>query len=510
MDENSENKRDKDLALQKERRARKLKRQKMLDEQRKREEEKAKQIRRTIVTCSFWGTLILLGAGCWVAINNGIASDFLSHQGQKYLEVKEYDKAIRMLKIAESMNPVDENIVYLQVMTLSRMPITYENMKKLYEISQYEDFDEASEYAFRVLRYIRQQVDAMVGANYVDYVLHDDIVYRWNNTQPIKYTVQVGNSLPSSYMTEIKRAFTAWSSLSNGAIIFNEVNNVAEADIVVSMANTLPTVDPNDTLRSAVTIPVINDDILNRVDIIIKPIDSSQLEQGSGAFGSVMKTQIGHALGIAGYSSNEADVMHFSGDYISNVLPNKNLTARDANTLTLLYKMVPDVINEPLAPEEYDDLFFHAAITSVPGDGIDNDVRELMNNLSNDVQDIPKWVDLATKYASKQHYKHANAILINVLPNVQDNPQNNFVILYNIAVNYYKQKDYSNALRYIYAARRIDATDIDAIVLQTFVELRTEHKDVAMQRLISINKKYPEREDVAKKLDYLNRKNKGK
>ena len=307
-----------ELKVQRERRARnKLRRQKLLEEQKRREEKQARKIRKLIFGSIFWLLVILISAGVYLSVKNGIAADFLTHQGQKYIEVEEYDKAIKMLKIAESMSPDDENIVYYQVIALSRQPINYNTLKSLYEISQYDDFDEASEYAYRTLVQIRKQLDAQVGANYIDNVIYDGIVFRWNNKKPINYTISLDGSIPSPYVTEIKRAFTAWSSLSNGSIIFNQVNNIEEADIAVSAADILPNTESDDTLRSAVVVPDINDNVLNRVDIILKTSDLQDVNVNRARFSTLMKAQIGHGLGIGGYSFDENDVMHSSSDYIS-------------------------------------------------------------------------------------------------------------------------------------------------------------------------------------------------
>ena len=498
-----------ELKAQKERRARnKLRRQKLLEEQRIKEEKQARKIRRLVFSSIFWLLLILLCAGAYLSVKNGIAADFLTHQGQKYIEIEEYDKALNMLKTAENMSPDDENIVYYQVIALSRQPINYNTLKSLYEISQYDDFDEASEYAYRTLVQIREQIDKQVGSNYIYDVMYDGIVFRWNNKKPINYAISSDGSIPYSYMNEIKKAFTAWSSLSNGNILFNKVNNIEEADIVIMTADTLPNIKTDDTLRSAVVVPVITDNVLNRVDIILKLSDVLTRNEDNARFATFMKAQIGHALGIGGYSFDEQDVMHSSSDYISKVTPYKTFTVRDFNTITFLYKMVPDVINEPILPEDYNDLFFHNAITSIPGDDIDQKMKKLMKYLDENPQDIPKWVDLASNYSSKKRYKHSNAILKNLFHLVKDDTENCFVVLYNIAVNYYKMKDYSTAAKYIKAARRYNNTDLDALIVETFIGLKSEDKEQALKKLENINKKYPDNIEVALKLAYIYRKNK--
>lgn len=507
MEEHSgKNMPDRDRNVQKERRERSQRRKKLLEEQRRREEQKARRARFAMFKVTFFLILAALLLGGYYVVENGIAADFLMHQGQKYIEIKEYDKALQLLKIAESMNPENENNVYLQVVALSKKPISYESQKALYQISQYDDLEETSEYAYKVLSSQRRQIDNLMGSNYVDNVMYNGIIYRWNNKTPITYTINA--QMPPLYANELKRAFVAWSALTNGAVLFKEIHTVTDADIVISMADVLPEIDPNDTQRSAVTIPVINDNILSYVEIVLNASQIKQAQDNPMSLATVLKSQIGHALGIAGYSYDENDVMHSSGDYISKAASDKDFSLRDFNTITLLYKMVPDVINDPLMPEEYSNLFYGDAITSIPGSGIDYDMKLLMQSLNYNPQDIPKWVELANNYGEKRYYRHANAILKNLLPFVRDNNQNYFAILYNISVNFYKTKDYANASRYIKEARKIDNADIDALVLETFINLKSNNKEKALLNLVNINKRYPDNIEVALKLAYLYRKNK--
>lgn len=497
-----------EMKLLKERKARKLRRQKLLEQQRKNEEEKAKKFRKLVFSSILWIFLILVSLGLYLTVKNGIAADFLTHQGQKYIEIKEYDKALKMLKIAESLQPDNENIVYYQVIALSRSVINYDTLKSLYEISQYDDFDDASEYAHRTLVQIREQIDSQIGDNYIDSVLYDGIIYRWNNKNPINYTITLNGSIPSSYITEIKKAFTAWSGLSNGYIVFNYVTNPEEADIVVFAAEGLPESISSAENKSAVVIPSINDNILNRVDIILKRSIMQENRESILKFSTLMKAQVGHALGIAGNSFDENDIMSSSNDDINKAQINRSFTVRDYNTFTLLYKLLPDVINSPISPDEYSDFFFHNAITSIPGDGIDKQMKQIMAYLNNNPEDISKWVDLASNYGTKKNYRHANAILKNVFPLVRDDNNNCFVVLYNIAVNYYKMKEYKEASRYIQAARRFNPSDLDALILELFIDLRLDNKEQAIKKLESLNSKYPDNIEVALKLAYIYRKNK--
>lgn len=496
---------------EKKRKERRLKRQKLLEEQKRKEEEKAKQMRILLFKLCFFLVMAFFIIVFFMAFKNGVAVDFMTHQSQKYLQAREYDKAYHMLKIAETMKEDNEDIIYLEVIALSKMPVTYKTLQEIYDISEQDDLEEASEYAYNVLCQIRQELDQKIGDNYIDNVLYDNILYRWNNKNTISYSIDNRSGIPQAYINEIRRAFTAWSALGNGLILFKESMDIENADIIVRIFDMLPSVsgvDYDTNNRSAVTIPDINNDKLSHVEIVLKNQYKQDNNITPAQFGSVVKTQVGHALGIGGYSFDENDVMHSSGDYVSTAVPNKSFTVRDFNTLVLLYKMVPDVINKPLFKEDYDELFFHNAITGVPGSSVNRELRQLMDYLNNNASDIPKWVDLAENYGRRKHYKHAITILKSVLPLVQDNQDNSFIVLYNIATNYYKMKDYKNASKYIKPARKLNSSDMDAIVLDTLIMLKTEDKTTAMTKLADINKRYPDNIEIALKLYYLYKKDK--
>ena len=469
------------------------------EEKRRKQEEKEKKRRNMKITIVVFGILLFIMWLVYFALTN-MLPEHLMEQGKKYLELKDYPKAIKMFKLASDAKPYDENPVYYQAITLSKMPLTYENQKALYDISQLEDCEKASNYADAVLADIRKQIDKKIGSNYIDNVLYEDILFRWNTNQPIKYFISNNNNSSKEYVDTVKKAFSLWSMASNGEIIFQEAMTTSNADIIVSLLNGIVTTNNyNDINKSGNTTPIIKNNVLQRVDIDLNTGNSNGQQYNIGDFRIVAQHEIGHALGLSGHSSNPNDIMYYSGDYINKVNPNLSFSKRDINTLNLLYKMVPDVINTPINPSEYDNFFYHNIITSIPGENFELEMQRLLTYLKQDMRNIPAWVDLAINYGIKKQYQRSNMILKSILPLTKNNYQFQFVVLYNMAANSYKMKKYQESQRFLQMATRYQE-DIDTQILEAFIDLKLNKKELGKGKLKVLNDKYPNHIEIALKL----------
>ena len=122
-----------------------------------------------------------------------------------------------------------------------------------------------------------------------------------------------------------------------------------------------------------------------------------------------------------------------------------------------------------------------------------------MAELKNDRQNIIIWVDLALNHAYKKQYARSNHILMNALPLVETDVQNQHVILYNLAVNWYKMKNYENAERYLLLAKSF-GDDFETQLLETFIDVKLNRLLLAKEKLTIMSKQYPENIDIAIKL----------
>ena len=144
-------------------------------------------------------------------------------------------------------------------------------------------------------------------------------------------------------------------------------------------------------------------------------------------------------------------------------------------------------------------MFYHEILTTYPGENFEIETKRLLAQLQKDRKNIIVWVDLAINYAFKKQYARSNYILYNVLPLVATDVQNQHVILYNLAVNYYKMKDYSNSSKFLSMAENLKS-DLDTQILGTFLDVRFGRLELAKKKLNILIEQYPDNIEVALKL----------
>lgn len=424
--------------------------------------------------------------------------DFMFSQGKKYLQLGKYEQALHMFDLVADAKPYDSEPVYYQALTLSKMPPTYENQKKLYDITQLEDCDDASELAEATLANMRNDLESQIGSNYVDNILFDDQLIRWNNSRPITYSIEAVG-VPQEYIDTVKDAFLEWQTATNGEISFKETMGNKNANIVVNFVGDVSPYGVYDPSAIAKTVPSANNETLNQMNIYIKRTNPRGEHYNTDQLMTVALHEIGHALGLGSHSADENDIMYYTGDNITDDTYRKNVTDRDLNTLRLLYRMVPDVIDTPIPASEYNNLFYHPVLTGFPGENFEMEIRRLLSQLENDRRNVIIWVDLAINYAYKKNYQRSNYILDNVIPLVQNDLPNQHVVLYNLAANYYKLKDYDRATKYLLMSEHIKQ-DFDTMLLETFLDVRYGRLDTAKEKLNAILKQYPDNIEAALKL----------
>lgn len=428
-----------------------------------------------------------------------IMPEYMFNQGKKYMAAGNYDKAYKMFKMSSEARPYDDNAIYYQVMALSKLPPSYENQKKLYEIAQLDDCDEASRLADNILMNMRKQLDRQVGPNYIDNVLYEDQLVRWNIKTPITYSISGDSSIPKEYYETVRKALLNWQTATNGEIMFKETMGNKNANICFSFVDDLTFKDKYEPERIGKAVPAIKDNTLQRIDVYIKPTDTKGIRINNDKLLPLAEHEIGHALGLWGHSASPDDIMYHTGDYLNNDTKTTGISSRDVNTLMLIYKMIPDVIDIPLAPEDYNNMFYHQILTTYPGENFELEIQRLISQLKDDRQNIIVWVDLAINYAYKKQYERSNYILNRVLPLVVNDYQNQHVILYNLAANYYKMRNYVTAERYLNLATKIN-DDLDTQILESFIDLRLGRKQIAKDKLKELHKQYPDHIEIALKL----------
>ena len=433
-----------------------------------------------------------------------IMPEFQLKQGKKYLEAGQYDRALTMFESARKGLPYSNEPITYKAIVLSKMPITYEVQKALYEIAQLDDCNEASDIAEQAILNMRQNLERKIGPSYIDNVLFEDQLVRWNNSEPITYFIKNNIFVPQYYNDVVRRAFDNWQHALGNQIVFRPVSSEGEAKIVVTFTDFVKpanNIEYGDNL-SGFTSPVINNLKLIKMNIDLKNTDVTGHEFNENNLLELAQHEIGHALGIGGHSADSNDVMFYDGDTVNDGTYFKQISRKDINTLLTIYNMIPDVIDKSLTETQAKDMYFHNILTAYPGENFELEIRRLMSMLQSKRSDIVIWVDLAIKYAYKKQFERSNAILNKVFPLAYDNMHNQHVILYNLAANYYKMREYKTAETYLNRAMNYD-DDLDTQILEAFIDFKLDRLSIAKDKLTALNRTYPDNIEIALKLSEI-------
>ncbi len=437
--------------------------------------------------------------------------DILFEMGKTMYNAKDYPTSAELFKNAYKFSS-KKNTDYTNywVLSLSHLPMSYYVQKDLYSISQLDDGSRAEMYATKILTFFRGKILAKVGDNYIEDALNDSQVLRWNlGAQPLSYCIVYDTQVPDYYPALVEKAFSQWHRMSNGLVKFQQIQNIQDANIVVSFID----VDSSKLCHGnsceysvGTTVPVVQDDLLKYMDVKINVKNNLRQFFSPEDISTVLVHEVGHSLGIWGHSKYISDVMFYSADKLYGDEGQKHISQRDINTLRLLYSLAPDITNQNSSVVSYERFFYAPIFFGDISRSKAYNIDRAMKNLRENPDDTSNWLELASRYSTDKQYEKSNEILSQALFVARD-PQTVSVIYYNMASNYLYLSKNQEALQLAYKAQQLN-DDFETKSLIALIKSANKDYKGAESDFVKLRQEQPSNIDLALNLTdmYINKK----
>lgn len=388
---------------------------------------------------------------------------FLCKAGENYLRKNEPVKAYKVLKKAYILRSKDRDIRYFYVKSMTNVKPIEKIQKEMFKFSQGKENDAAQKLAKQQINIWKLNILNNIGDNYIEQAPFDRNLVRWDvNTFPLKVRLEIPITTPDYYRIEIEKAFLQWT-VSTDFLKFEFVEK-GKADINVKF-NPLPEDVCEDGICKyvvAYTEPKISGKILKSMTITMYDKDANGNYFSDKELYNTILHEIGHALGIMGHSYSSDDLMYMSSQPEMNFTRYRRnfqyISKDDLNTINLLYKLIPDISNVPMAKFQKDGLIYAPIVLGNEKDIGRRKIKEAESYILS-APDLPGgYIDLAVAYADMEKYSQAIETLRKAL-DLAKSDSDRYIIYYNIAVIHMNSNRLEEAEKYLKLAKAINAND---------------------------------------------------
>lgn len=394
-------------------------------------------------------------------------------EGKKAYQNKDYKTAYVKLKKAVALSPKNYEARYYYIQTLTNLKPTLDVQKETYYLTQNDLADSADLFADRQIEKWRTQIKEASGNTYIEQVPLEKGILRWDVKKfPLKVYIKNNSTVaPTYYEGMIRKAFLQWQAETNNFIKFDFTNYEDNSNIDVnikSSADMKKCTEENCKYAVAYTTPEVSGNTLKKMNMYF--YDSNNLGQpfSEREIYNTALHEIGHSLGIMGHSPNKEDLMYMASnknniEYDINS-DNQIISLTDLNTISLLYKLTPDITNTPLNQFDTTGQFFAPIVMGNNTEINSRKITEAQNYIKA-APEIPNgYIDLASAYAETKQYNLAIKTLEKAL-SLCSNDNEKFIVYYNTAVIYMNIKDYPDAIKNAEIAKTLNASsDLDGLI----------------------------------------------
>jgi len=406
-------------------------------------------------------TVIICTAAIIFAIVFKTAPVIYYKQGKNCLQKQDYINAYRKLKKAYLLNNKNKDYKYYYVQALTKLSPTLTVQKEVFHITEKRENDSAEQLASDKISEWRSNITYNIGDNYIEQASSDKGIIRWDKKSfPLKVLIEESDNVPSYYGAQIRTALQQWQ-LTENFIKFKVAAKEKDADIIIKLAPTPSNVCDGDVCRyiAGYTVPKIKGSILKQMVIILYTTDPQGNFFSDKEIYNTALHEIGHSLGIMGHSYSSADLMYMGGKFYT---PNKTsflyLSAKDINTIKLLYKLIPDITN--ISKEKFDTKgLIYAPIVLGNSEQISiRKLKEAQNYVKNAPEIAGGYIDLGIAYSELGKKRDAAKSFHKALE-LSRTDNDKYIAYFNLALIYFENKSYDKAGEYARMAQNISNSE---------------------------------------------------
>lgn len=411
----------------------------------------------------FFYSILVIALICALYFRHN-AGDVFAKIGNYYYGKNNVEKAQAFYEKSFSLGYNDLETRERYVNSIINSPLTLESQQKLIGLAEGKNVDGASVKAKQFLYDLKREIHRKYPLNYIKQAPYNQKIIRWSKL-PITYTFKSVAGVPEEYIEEIRNAFLMWEK--SGPVMFNEVSN-SNANIVIDfVGNKAEDLDYGRKYVVAYTTPSISLSSLENMNIKFYLQDPEGNSFSRNQIYNTALHEIFHALGFMGHSYDHGNIMYLAKNNKTLVEDARQvLTEADISTLTLLYKIKPDITNNGDLKSEYQPYL-------VLGD--DEEVNySKAKEAKHYIYQAPTlpggYIDLAESLVAQKKYAQAIRALEKAL-SLADTDDIRYIVYYNLAVSYYYINHTEMALDYASKAIRIkDSEELHFLLAEVYLK----------------------------------------
>jgi len=404
---------------------------------------------------------------------------------KNYFNKKDYANANTYLVKAITQYPNNATYRYYYAQTLTYLK-NYEQARKEYGyVIQLAPNTQLSEYSKKSISYIDsiskpeqngQNKQATETGNYLKNAITNsgDLVTWDNSKMPIKVYINNSKHVSQTYVSAAKEALDSWKQASNN-LQFLYVTEPQYADITIVFQGMA---QKNDNQTLGVTNHNVLNGYMHKVTVTLYTFGPSYKPLTPTDVYNVALHEFGHAIGIAGHSTNKSDIMYATYNPQAQNTKAK-LSARDINTAKAIYEIDKNPYSNSLN-----------SINTVLGSKEDR-INEKLNQSLEYIKTVPAS-PIGYVNAGKVYLEQGNEYeAINYFQKALKIAPNDLGANQSLAALYYKRNDVAKAEIYYKKIIQIQPKDPNAYIDLAKLYLRNNKIQNARITMSSLNYRNP-------------------